>query len=142
MKTVNNPNSIWMPAIFENLFVENKSDKLYNYETFSTPAINIIETLSSFEVEIAAPGLSKQDFSIEVEEDTLRISSNKVEKENKEEVKYSKREFNYNSFERSFKLSEEIKREEIEANYVNGVLTVSLPKLEEKKVFRKMVEIS
>ena len=142
MKTVNNPNNLWMPALFENLFVENKSDKLYNYETFSTPAINIIETLSSFEVEIAAPGLSKEDFAIEVEEDTLKISSNKVEKENEEEVKYSKREFNYNSFERSFKLSEEIKREEIQANYVNGVLTVSLPKMEEKKVFKKMVEIS
>lgn len=142
MKTVNNPNNLWMPALFENLFVENKSDKLYNYETFSTPAINIIETLSSFEVEIAAPGLSKEDFAIEVEEDTLKISSNKVEKENEEEVKYSKREFNYNSFERSFKLSEEIKREEIQANYVNGVLTVSLPKIEEKKVFKKMVEIS
>lgn len=142
MKTVNNPNNLWMPALFENLFVENKSDKLYNYETFSTPAINIMETLSSFEVEIAAPGLSKEDFAIEVEEDTLKISSDKVEKENEEEVKYSKREFNYNSFERSFKLSEEIKREEIQANYVNGVLTVSLPKMEEKKVFKKMVEIS
>lgn len=143
MKTVNN-NSIWLPALFDNLFLENKLDTLNNYETFSIPAINIIENLSNFVLEIAAPGLDKTDFKIEVEEDTLKIASNRVidkEEENKDS-QFIKREFNYNNFDRSFKLPENIQSESIQANYDSGVLKITLPKMEEKKVFKKMVEIS
>lgn len=142
MKTVNK-NSIWLPGILDNLFLENRLDALNNYETFSTPAINIIENFPNFVVELAAPGLQKEDFTIEVEEDTLKIASKKVE-EKKEEVdaRFKRREFNYKSFNRSFKLPENIKTEDIQANYENGVLRVTLPKMEEKKAFKKMVEIS
>src|SRR5690606_20344161 len=106
MKTVNN-NSIWLPAIFEDLFTPNRLDVFNNYEIFSTPAVNIIENLSNFVIELAAPGFSKEDFKIEVEEDTLILSSKKESgEEEKEDSQFVKREFNYESFERSFKLPE------------------------------------
>ena len=142
MKTVNK-NSIWLPGLLDNLFLDNRLDALNNYETFSTPAVNIIENFPNFVVELAVPGLAKENFTIEVEEDTLKIASKKVE-ENKEETNshFRRREFNYKNFERSFKIPENIKTEEIQANYENGVLRVTLPKMEEKKAFKKMVEIS
>lgn len=141
MKTVNN-NSIWIPALFEDLFTQNKLDSFNNYEIFSTPAVNIIESLSNFVVELAAPGFDKKDFQIEVEEDTLMISSKKESVEEKEDSQFVKREFNYESFERSFKLPEDIQTDEILANYENGVLRVTLPKMEKKKELKRMVEIS
>ncbi len=142
MKTVNK-NSIWLPALLDNLFLENRLDALNNYETFSIPAINIIENLPNFVVELAVPGLQKENFTIEAEEGTLKIASKKVE-EKKEETdsRFKRREFNYKSFERSFKLPENIKTEEVQANYENGILRVTLPKMEEKKALKKMVEIS
>ncbi len=143
MKTVNK-NNVWLPELLENLFFENRLDALNNYETFSIPAVNIIENLPNFVVELAAPGLEKKDFTIEIEEDTLKIASKKVEEKKQEsnDSKFLKREFNYSSFERNFKLPENIQAENIEANYENGVLRVTLPKMEEKKVLKKMVEIS
>ncbi|HAV55816.1 Hsp20/alpha crystallin family protein [Aequorivita vladivostokensis] len=143
MKTVNK-NSIWLPGLLDNLLFDNKLDVLNNnYETFSIPAVNIIENFPNFVVELAVPGLQKEDFSIEVEEDTLKISSKKAKEQTEEnnDSRFRKREFNYQSFERSFKLPENIKTEDIQANYENGILKITLPK-EEKKALKKMVEIS
>ena len=143
MKTVNR-NSIWLPSILDNLFLDNRVDALNNYETFSIPAINIVENLPNFVIELAAPGLQKENFTIEAEDDTLTIAAKKVAEKNEEssDSKFMKREFNYSSFERNFKLPENIKTEEIQASYENGILRVTLPKVEEKKVLKKMVEIS
>ncbi len=144
MKTVNK-NSIWLPELLDSFFFENKLDAFnHNYETFSIPTVNIIENLPNFVVELAAPGLQKEDFTIEVEEDTLKISSKKVEEKTEEtnDSSFIRREFNYKSFERSFKLPENIKVEDIQASYENGVLRVTIPKMEEKKALKKMVEIS
>ena len=143
MKTVNK-NSIWLPGLLDNLLFDNKLDVLNNnYETFSIPAVNIIENFPNFVVELAVPGLQKEDFSIEVEEDTLKISSKKAKEQTEEnnDSRFRKREFNYQSFERSFKLPENIKTEDIQANYENGILKITLPK-EEKKALKKMVEMS
>ena len=144
MKTVNK-NSIWLPGLLDSFLFDNKLDVLHNnYETFSIPAVNIIENLPNFVVELAAPGLQKEDFTIEVEEDTLKIASTKVEekKEENDDSRFRTREFNYTSFERSFKLPENIQVDNIQANYENGILKVTLPKMEEKKALKKMVEIS
>lgn len=143
MKTLNK-NNIWFPEFLENIFLENSLDTLKNYETFSTPAVNIIENLPNFVLELAVPGLNKEDFAIEIEEDTLKITSKKVEEkeEGLKDLKFLKKEFNYTSFERSFKLPENIETDNIQANYENGVLKVTLPKMEEKKALKKMVEIS
>ncbi|WP_313114544.1 Hsp20/alpha crystallin family protein [Aequorivita sediminis] len=147
MKTVNN-NNMWLPNLLDNIFLENRLDRLNNYETFSNPAVNIIENLSNFVVELASPGLHKENFSIEVEEDTLKIGYKEVkesqerEQKNDNAVQYKRREFYFGSFEKSFKLPENVKVEDILANYEDGVLIVTLPKMEEKKVLKRMVEIS
>jgi HSP20 family protein len=147
MKTVNK-DSIWLPGLLDNILFDNKLDVFNNnYETFSIPAVNIIENLTNFVIEIAVPGFQKENFTIEAEEDTLKISSKTIEvKETTEEeakdTHYTRREFNFDKFERSFTLPENIKIEDIQAKYENGVLEITLPKLEEKKALKKMVEIS
>ncbi|WP_347374851.1 Hsp20/alpha crystallin family protein [Aequorivita sp. Q41] len=142
MKTVSN-NSIWLPSLLDNLFTENRLDALKNYETFSIPAINIHENLPNFVIELAAPGLKKENFTIEAEENILKITSKSVaEKEDNDTTRYTRREFNYKNFERSFKLPENIKIEDIQASYESGILRITLPKIEEKKTLKKMVEIS
>ncbi|MCG2419641.1 Hsp20/alpha crystallin family protein [Aequorivita sp. F47161] len=144
MKTVNK-DSVWLPGLIDNFLFDNKLDTFTNnYETFSIPAVNISENLTNFAIEIAVPGFKKENFTIEAEEDTLKVSSKTIEtaEESNKETRYTRREFNYNKFERSFTLPENVKTEDIEAKYENGVLKITLPKLEEKKVLKKMVEIS
>lgn len=105
------------------------------------PAVNIIKTDKAFTLEIAVPGLSKADIDINVKDDSLVISSIKQEAkegEKKEEVVYSKREFNYNSFKRTFTLPENIDHEGIKANFKNGLLFITLPKKEKVDTSRSI----
>ena len=97
------------------------------------PALNIKETDDNFEIELSAPGFGKKDFNVTIENGFLNISA---EKENSEEEKndnYTRREFSYNSFERSLQLPESIKEEEIKAKYNDGILSFKLAKKEEAK---------
>jgi len=94
------------------------------------PAVNVIEGKEDFKLEIAAPGLSKSDFELHIEKDVLTISA-KVD--NKDELRYSRREFNYNEFKRTFHLPETVDTQKTEANFLNGILTVTLAKKEEAK---------
>ncbi|MDB5200697.1 MAG: Hsp20/alpha crystallin family protein [Ferruginibacter sp.] len=110
----------------------------------SIPAVNIRETADSYEVEVAAPGMTKKDFKIVLEDNTLTISSEKTtEDQQGDEVKYMKREFSYQSFSRSFTLQKEVvDTERIQAKYEDGVLQLLIPKKEEaKKQLPKMIEI-
>ncbi len=109
-----------------------------NYSDVDTtlPAVNIKETKDSYEVEMAAPGMKKEDFKIELDRNILTISSEKTEEheENGEDEKYSRKEFSYQSFQRSFNLPKEVVDEEkIKAEYKNGVLHLVIPKKEEAK---------
>ncbi len=100
----------------------------------SMPAVNVKETEDQFELELASPGMAKEDFNIEVDADVLTISSEKKEsKEEKEEGKFTRREFRYNAFKRSFTLPETVDSNKIEANYTAGVLSLVIPKKEEAK---------
>jgi HSP20 family protein len=102
------------------------------------PAVNIKEDNDKFVLEMAAPGMKKNDFHINVEKDVLTISSeHKEEKEEKKE-NYARREFYYNTFSRSFNLPENINLEGIKADYKNGILNIVLPKKEETKVSREI----
>lgn len=93
------------------------------------PAINILEGENDYHIEVAAPGLSKEDFDITIDKDQLTV---KVQKEDKAlEGKAIKSEFNFNSFKRSFHLSEDIDRSKISANYDKGILFIRLEKKEE-----------
>ena len=99
------------------------------------PAVNIRETEDSYEVEMAAPGMKKEDFKIELDNNILTISSEKTDEyEDNEKEKYSRREFSYQSFQRSFTLPKEVVDDEkIGAQYQNGVLRLTIPKKEEAK---------
>ncbi|MEM6966773.1 MAG: Hsp20/alpha crystallin family protein [Bacteroidota bacterium] len=98
----------------------------------SKPAVNIIEGKENFKLEVAAPGINKSDFNIHIEKDVLTISAKK-EHHVEEGTQYSRREFNYNEFERTFHLPETIDTTKIEANFNNGILTITLAKKEEAK---------
>jgi HSP20 family protein len=104
---------------------------------FSDPAANIIENNDSFRLEIAVPGLNKDDFRINLENNILTISA-ELEDEKREEGKnYSRKEFYYGSFSRAFTLPKTIDLEKIKADYQNGILCITLPKKDEARVDTK-----
>ncbi|WP_282035694.1 Hsp20/alpha crystallin family protein [Saccharicrinis aurantiacus] len=105
----------------------------------SVPAANIYEDENSYSIELAAPGLKKEDFSIEFNNGLLSISAS-VEENTQEGRKQTLREFNYSSFKKSFKVAKQkVDDSSIEAEYLNGVLSVLLPKKEEAKMKPKRV---
>ena len=101
--------------------------------TFSgtVPAVNIKELDSQFEIELAVPGMKKDDFEIEVEDGVLSISSTQEEEQVNEKGKFTRREFSYSSFRRSFTLPDSVNPTKIDATYKEGVLLVLLPKHKE-----------
>jgi HSP20 family protein len=104
-----------------------------NWATISTPAVNIIEGNDEYRIEVAAPGLNKEDFKINLENNELTISANKeVKKEEKEET-YTRREFGYSTFCRTFTLPETVNGEKIKAEHKDGILNIHVPKREEAK---------
>jgi HSP20 family protein len=111
----------------------------------SIPAVNIMESDDDFSVLVAAPGKTKEDFNIELDNDVLTISSEakEVKDNTSEDGKFTRKEFSYNSFKRAFSLPETINNQNISATYEQGVLTITLPKKEESKVqAKRMIEIS
>lgn len=105
--------------------------ELIGYDhAFSVPSVNVVEKPDSFTIEVAAPGLEKGDFKVSVENGCLVISAKKEKNEEVKEGKYTRREFNYTSFSRSFTLPETVNFENVHGNYENGVLRVQLPKRE------------
>ncbi|TAF64495.1 MAG: Hsp20/alpha crystallin family protein [Cytophagales bacterium] len=104
------------------------------------PAVNILEQEDAFKVEIMAAGWKKENFKIEVENRTLKISAEKQSQSEEQKGKYTHREFNVNAFRRSFSLPSTVDSDKIEAQYQEGILVLTLPKREEAKV-RKVVEI-
>jgi len=104
-----------------------------NWATVSTPAVNIIEGKDEFRIEVAAPGLNKEDFKINLENDELTISANREVKKESNEENYTRREFSYSSFTRSFTLPDSVAGEKISAEQKEGILTIYVPKREEAK---------
>ena len=96
------------------------------------PAVNVLETGDAFRIEVAAPGLEKGDFIVDVDKNVLRIEVNKEFKAEEGES-YKRLEFGYYAFKRSFQLPETVDTDGIDANYVNGILLIALPKKEEAK---------
>jgi len=97
----------------------------------STPAVNIKELDNQFEIDLAVPGKKKSDFEIEVEEGLLSISSSMEEDQVTEKAKFTRREFSYNSFKRTFTIPDSVDPSNIEAHYSEGVLKLRLPKRKE-----------
>lgn len=126
-----------VPSFFDNFFSRDLMD--WNNSNFSgtnstLPAVNIKENEESFLIEVAAPGLSKENFKVNLDRDILTISSEVKQERNESDKKYSRREFSYETFQRSFTLPEgTVDGEKITAKYVDGILLVALPKREEIK---------
>jgi len=123
-----------IPSIFDDRFMRDLFHNDWNPTTSKTvPAVNIQESNESYLLTFAVPGMKKEDFKIELNNDQLIVSA-KVEEGKEETVKYTRKEFNFTRFERRFTLPETANVHEIGAKYENGVLNVTVPKKEEAKV--------
>lgn len=137
-----------LPMLFDDFF--NRDLFNWNNRNFSTtnstiPAVNIKETAENYEVEVAAPGMTKKDFKVELLENVLTISSERSHQhEQQEGQQYSLKEFSYQSFQRTFNLQKDVVDvDKIEARYENGLLHLLIPKKEEvKQKPPRLIEIS
>jgi HSP20 family protein len=123
------------PDMFEDFFKpwnEKFSRNMWG-KMLTVPAVNIIEDDKSFTLSLAAPGLKKEDFHIQMNGTMLTISSEKEEQKEEKDERMTRNEYNFTSFTRTFNVPEDIEMEKIAANYENGVLTLMLPKKEEAK---------
>jgi HSP20 family protein len=113
------------------------SDKLAS----RVPAVNISETETQFHIELAAPGLKKEDFKISLDKNVLSVSADKKTENVEEGKKFSKREYSYNSFTRSFTLPEAADQGKIEAEYADGILKLNVTKKEEAKIQTREIAV-
>jgi len=118
----------WIEEFFGNDVVKNFDDQFVNS---SMPSVNVTEQEKCYIVEVAAPGLKKEEFKVELDNKLLKISSEKKHEEEKKDEKILRREFNYCSFKRTFSLPETVDSEKIEAKHENGILSVVIPKKDE-----------
>ena len=130
IRKYNNQN--WLPSIFNDS---------------TAPAINVIENEKDYKVEVAAPGMTKEDFNIHLGEDNELVitmeKKNETKEEDKENKKYLRREFSYSKFQQAFVLPDDVEKDKISANVTDGVLTIELPKRapEEKAKINRVIEI-
>lgn len=125
--------SDWPTSLFDRDFFDIESGRSPARLGVNVPSVNVRETPKEYILEVAAPGLERKDFNIEVDNRTLTISAEKEEKkeEKSEDNGYSRREYSFNSFSRSFTLPEDSKESNIDAKYENGILKLTLPKSKE-----------
>ncbi|MBS1661001.1 MAG: Hsp20/alpha crystallin family protein [Bacteroidetes bacterium] len=127
------------PTIFNDFFRpffgdgEDAFNNLLPLKTVSIPSVNVVEKKNYYEISVAAPGLKKDDFQIDIQGDLLTISAEKETNKEEKEERFTRQEFNYTSFSRSFTLPDWVNKDKVEAGYENGLLTINLPKTEEKK---------
>ncbi|SKB63707.1 HSP20 family protein [Sphingobacterium nematocida] len=125
-------------SVFDNLFNDSFiSDRLVT----RVPAVNITETAEAFAIELAAPGLQKSDFKINVDKNIISVGVEKVEETETKEKMYSKKEYNYSSFSRSFTLPDTVDYSSIDASYTDGILHVRIGKKEEAIVAKRLIEV-
>ena len=128
-------------SVFENIW----GNDLVNYDMLSKsklPAVNVKDKNKEYEIEVAAPGFKKEDFSISVENGILTISAEENEEKEVKEDKYTRREFLSSSFTRSFSLPENIDENQIRGHYDGGVLYVTIPKVQDKAPERKKIPLN
>lgn len=126
---------------FNKFFNESDNRTLKNnYD--SLPAVNVKEDEAGFKIEVAAPGLKKENFKINLQENRLTISASQEEKSEETSEKYTRKEFSFSSFQRTFTLPKNVNGEKIEASYTDGILYLSLPKKEEEKPALKEITVA
>jgi HSP20 family protein len=118
----------YMPSFFDDDFLPVLTGGIS-----SMPAVNVREDDKNFMLEVAVPGIDKKELKIDINEDLLTISSESKNESEESKDGYKRKEFSYSSFCRSFQIPENVSKEKIEANYKDGILSVTLPKVEEEK---------
>lgn len=137
-------NDDWnFPSVWEDFF----NNDMFNIPAFvsrgtTVPAVNISETEKEFTVELAAPGMKKNDFKVNIERNVLSISTEQKTENTEEGKNFTRKEFSYSSFSRSFTLPESVDQEKIDAKYTDGVLKLVLHKKEEMIPKSKEIKIS
>lgn len=108
----------------------------------TVPAVNVKESAGQFNIELAAPGMKKEDFKIDLDHNIISISSEKkMENENSEDGKYTRREYSFQSFSRSFSFPETVEPDKVKATYKDGILNITLPKKKDIVNKKKQIEI-
>ena len=144
MNTLARVNS--MPTLFDTFFNPTYATRpyitRYTKPAVATPAVNVKDTETAYFIDVAAPGVKKENFSLSVNQNVLTLSFKN--EQNTEETKdaYVRKEFSFESFERNFRLPKTVNVESIKATYTDGILTVELPKMEEPKPEVKQIEIA
>lgn len=144
MNTLARVNS--MPTLFDTFFGPSFASRpyitRYAKPTVATPAVNVKDTETAYHIEVAAPGAKKENFSLSVNQHVLTLSFTNEQNTDESKDAYLRHEFNFQSFERSFRLPKTVNVEAIKATYTDGILTVELPKMEEPKPEVKQIEIA
>ena len=135
-------NQNWLPSIFNDFFDNEWMEKA----NATAPAINVLENEKEYKVELAAPGMTKEDFDVHIDEENILVISMEKKNEKKEDEKngrYLRREFSYSKFQQTMILPEDVDKEKISATVNNGVLDIELPKLvkEELPKQKRVIEI-
>jgi HSP20 family protein len=143
MKLIKKNDEWGFPSVWEDFF----NNDLFNLPAVASrgttvPAVNISENDKDFVVELAAPGMKKDDFQVDLERNVLTISSEQKDEKQEEGKHFTRKEFNYQSFQRSFTLPESVNQDKIEATYNDGVLKIILHKKEEMIPKSKVIKIS
>ncbi len=132
-----------VPSVWDEFFGDSFLTNLWSNENlFSLPSVNIADDEKTYRIEVAAPGMNKEDFRINLEENVLTISSEKEKKHEEKDKKYMRREFSYASFNRSFILPDTSDEEKISATYRDGVLHIEIPKKEESRRITKSIKVA
>ncbi|MDR1813764.1 MAG: Hsp20/alpha crystallin family protein [Tannerella sp.] len=136
-----NQNHNWLPLFFNDFF----KDDWKGGTSSTVPAINVKEGEDAFYVEVAAAGMTKDDFTVNIDEDNDLVITLEKKSENSDEnkdLRYLRREFSYSKFQQTMVLPENVNKEKIEAKVENGVLTVNLPKYSEKEIQKNQRSIA
>ena len=142
MKPMRRYEQNWLPEIFNDFFANDWMTRT----NATAPAINVIEDDKDYKVEVAAPGMNKEDFKVNVTDDNYLVLTMEKKNESKDEDKkrkYLRREFSYHKFEQSLALPENVNKDEIKASVNDGILTINIPKVKvtEKQPAVKQIEI-
>lgn len=144
MMPVRRSNQTWLPSIFNDFFDNDWMVKA----NATAPAINVIESDKDYKVEVAAPGMTKEDFKIHINEDNdlvismeKKTESTEGDKEGKKESRYLRREFSYSKFQQTLILPDDVDKDKIDAKVNDGVLTIELPK-RTRKTKKKQLRLS
>ncbi|UKK50426.1 Hsp20/alpha crystallin family protein [Prevotella sp. E13-17] len=126
-------NAAWLPSVFNDFFDTDFMPRA----NCTAPAINVKESDKAYTVELAAPGMKREDFNVHINDEgnlIIKMEKKQEQKEEDKSTRYLRREFSYSKFEQTLLLPDDVEREQIRAHVENGVLTVELPKHEEEKV--------